>query len=225
MQVALHERTTQAILTLRQREIEAYPLPWRVGPSAGILTTFYAESLAAMTCKFLEPRMPASPVAPFVIARDFRAPRALLWQVQTQAEHLQLWLSPEGFHTIHASMDFRVGGSYHYGIEGPNGLQMWGLQQFLEIAPERKIVHLQSFSDKDRGLARHPMAPTCPAHMHVTATYEDGARGATTYTISWQPHQSDEAGIAAFDGARGGMQAGFAGTFAKLDAYLAKIQA
>jgi uncharacterized protein YndB with AHSA1/START domain len=169
---------------------------------------------------------PATPiVAPFVLTREFRAPRALLWRVQTQAEHLQHWLSPEGFHTIHAEMDFRVGGRYFYGIEGPNGLQMWGMQQFLEIVPERKIVHLQSFSTKDGGLGHHPMAPTWPAYMHVTATYEDSADGGTVYTISWQPHESDAVGIATFDGARTSMQGGFPGTFAKLDAYLQTLQA
>lgn len=163
-------------------------------------------------------------VSPFVITREFRAPRALLWQVQTQAQHMQHWLSPEGFHTIHADMDFRVGGRYHYGLEGPNGLQMWGLQQFLEIVPERKLVHLQSFSTPEGGLGRHPMAPTWPAYMHVTATWEDSANGGTIHTISWQPHESDDVGIATFDGAREGMNAGFAGTFAKLDAYLVKLQ-
>jgi uncharacterized protein YndB with AHSA1/START domain len=163
-------------------------------------------------------------LSPFVITREFRARRALLWQVQTQAQHLQHWLSPEGFHTIHADMDFRVGGRYHYGLEGPNGFQMWGLQQFLEIVPERKVVHLQSFSTSDGGLGRHPMAPAWPAYMHVTATWEDSTSGGTIHTISWQPHESDEAGIATFDGARAGMSAGFAGTFAKLDAYLLKLQ-
>jgi len=164
-------------------------------------------------------------VTPFVIVREFRASRPLLWQVQTQAEHLRHWLSPEGFHTTHADMDFRPGGSYHYGIEGPHGLQMWGLQQFLEIVPERRLVHLQSFSDKDRGLGRHPMAPVWPAYMHVTALLDDVTDVVTRYTLTWQPYESDEAGIAAFDGAREGMQAGFAGTFAKLDAYLARLQA
>lgn len=165
-----------------------------------------------------------SDMAPFVITREFRAPRALLWQVQTQQDHLSQWLSPEGFHTIHANMDFRVGGRYHYGIEGPHGLQMWGLQQFLEIVPEQKIVHLQSFSTPDEGLSRHPMAPTWPAHMHVTAVFEDSPTGGTAYTLSWQPHQSDAVGLSTFDHARAGMQAGFAGTFAKLDAYLIQLQ-
>lgn len=163
-------------------------------------------------------------LCPFVIAREFRAPRALLWQVQTQAQHLQHWLSPEGFHTIHADMDFRVGGRYHYGLEGPNGLQMWGLQQFLEIVPEQKIVHLQSFSTPEGGLGRHPMAPAWPAYMHVTATWEDSANGVTIHTISWRPHESDDLGVSTFDGARAGMSAGFAGTFAKLDAYLIELQ-
>jgi uncharacterized protein YndB with AHSA1/START domain len=162
---------------------------------------------------------------PFVISRRFKAPRGLLWQVQTQAEHLQHWLSPAGFHTIHADMDFRVGGRYHYGIEGPNGLQMWGLQQFLDIVPEQRIVHLQSFSDKDGGLGRHPMAPTWPAYMHVTATYQDSEDGEVDYMLTWQPHDSDEQGVSTFNSAREGMHAGFAGTFAKLDQYLAKLQA
>ena len=171
--------------------------------------------------------MSQAALTPFVIAREFRAPRALLWQVQTQAEHMQHWLSPEGFHTIHADMDFRVGGRYHYGLEGPNGLQMWGLQQFLEIVPETKLVHLQSFSTAEGGLGRHPMAPTWPAYVHVTATWEDSAnngKSSTIHTISWQPHESDDVGIATFDGARDGMHAGFAGTFAKLDAYLLTLQ-
>lgn len=164
-------------------------------------------------------------ISPFVLTREFQAPRDLLWRVQTQAEHLQHWLSPEGFHTIHAEMDFRVGGRYHYGLEGPNGLQMWGLQQFLEIETERRLVYLQSFSDPEGGLARHPMAASWPAYMHVTATYADNSTGGTVYTLAWQPHASDEIGLITFDQARAGMRAGFDGTFAKLDAYLALLQA
>lgn len=164
-------------------------------------------------------------IEPFVVARSFAAARALFWQVVTEARHLQEWLSPEGFHTIHADMDFRVGGRYHYGIEGPQGLQMWGLQQFVEIEPQRRVVHLQSFSTPEGGLGRHPMAPQWPHFMHVTSTLEDHPGGGTDYTIAWLPHETDEAGLATFDQARAGMQAGFAGTFAKLDAYLARLQA
>lgn len=166
-----------------------------------------------------------SNIAPFSISRIFDAPRDLLFKVQTQPEHLARWLSPAGFETIHAAMDFRVGGSYHYGIRGPGGMEMWGKQQYREIVPNEKLVHLQSFSDKDGGLGQHPMSPQWPKYMLATTTFEDAGPGKTKLTITWQPYESDETGNAAFDAARDGMVQGFSGTFDKLATYLAELQA
>lgn len=162
--------------------------------------------------------------APFRISRVLEAPRALVYQVNTEAEHLAKWMGPEGFRAIHAAMDFRVGGTYHYGLEGPGGMQMWGRQVFLEIIPNEKLVLIQSFSDKDGGVTRHPMAVTWPLEMLATTTFEDAGPGQTKLTISWHPYNSDEAGNAAFDGARAGMEKGFGGTLAKLEVYLAQLQ-
>jgi len=122
--------------------------------------------------------------APFIISRDLNAPRKLVYAVQTDPKHLANWLSPEGFKNIHTDMDFRVGGFYHYGLEGPGGMQMWGLQKYLEIVPEEKIVLIQSFSDKDRNLTRHPMAPDWPLEMLATTTFADLGAGKTRLTIS-----------------------------------------
>lgn len=162
---------------------------------------------------------------PFVISHVCRAPRPTVFEVYTQAKHLEQWLSPAGFRTIRADMDFREGGQYFYGIEGPNGLQMWGRQQYLEIVPGERLVHLQSFSTPEGGLGSHPMAPTWPRYMHATTTFEDAPDGGTRVTIAWAPHESDDAGHRTFDAARPGMVQGFGGTFAKLDAYLATLQA
>jgi hypothetical protein len=46
----------------------------------------------------------------------------------------------------------------------------------------------------------------------------------TRITISWRPHNSDEAGIRAFDAGRESMTGGFAGVFKKLEDYLAQLQ-
>lgn len=161
--------------------------------------------------------------APFSISRVFNAPRELVFKVHTDARHLEKWLSPEGFKTIHAAMDFRVGGSYHYGLEGPNGMQMWGKQVFREIVPNERLSLIQSFSDKDGGSARHPMSATWPMEMLATTVFEDSDGGGTKVTITWQPWHSDDIGNATFDAARGGMEQGFGGTFAKLDSYLATL--
>jgi len=163
--------------------------------------------------------------APFTISRLLDAPRQLVYQVNTESQHLAHWLSPAGFHNIHAAMDFRPGGSYHYGLEGPGGMQMWGKQEFREIRLNQSVTCVQSFSDKDGGLARHPMAPEWPAHMLATTSFEDAGPGKTRMTIEWQPHESDDVGNAIFDGARAGMEAGFGGSFAKLESYLAELTA
>ena len=160
----------------------------------------------------------------FSISRDLNAPRALVYEVQTDAKHLANWLSPEGFKTTHADMDFRVGGRYHYCQEGPGGLELWGLQRFREIVPNEKIVLIQSFSDKDGGVTRNPMASEWPLEMLATTTFEDIGRGMTRITISWRPYKSDEAGIRAFDAGRASMTGGFSGVFQKLEAYLAQLQ-
>jgi uncharacterized protein YndB with AHSA1/START domain len=164
-------------------------------------------------------------VAPFVISRVFHAARPLLFEVYTQPDHLAQWLSPEGFHNIHTDMDFRVGGRYHYGIQGPAGMEMWGKQEFLDIAAPERLVHLQSFSTREGGLSTHPMAPTWPKYMHVTTTFEEAEGESTRVTITWLPHESDDIGCQTFDVARPGMEVGFEGTFLKLDAYLQKLQA
>lgn len=163
--------------------------------------------------------------APFTISREFDAPVALLFSVNSDPKHLANWLSPEGFKSIHTDLDFRVGGRYHYGLEGPGGMQMWGLQRYLEIVPGKKIVLIQSFSDKDGGLTRHPMAPAWPLEMLSTTTFEELGPRKSRITISWRPHNSDEAGEKTFDAGRAGMNGGFTGTFKKLEAYLAQLQA
>ena len=161
--------------------------------------------------------------APFTISRVLAAPRELVYQISTEPAHLAKWLSPEGFNNIHAAMDLREGGSYHYGLEGPNGMQMWGKQSFRKIEPNQSLTYLQSFSDKDGGVTRHPMVSTWPLQMLATTTFEDAGPGETRMTISWQPHESDDIGNATFDSARAGMEGGFGGSFAKLESYLAEL--
>lgn len=162
-------------------------------------------------------------VAPFSISRIFNAPCELLFKVNTEVEHLQNWMSPEGFKTIHAAMDFRVGGTYHYGLEGPNGMQMWGKQVFRDIIPDERLTLIQSFSDENGGLARHPMSATWPLEMLAVTTFEKIEDATTKVTITWQPWNSDQEGNATFDAARSGMEQGFGGTFAKLDSYLSTM--
>jgi len=160
---------------------------------------------------------------PFVLTRSFDAPRDLLWKVWTQSEHLGKWFSPKGFKILAARMDFRVGGIYHYGLETPDGKPMWGKWEFREIAAPERIVLIQSFSDENGGLARHPMAPDWPQFMLSTMTF--AAQGnKTKFTLTWTPHKATEVERRTFDAGRASMEMGWGGTMEQLIAYLAKLQ-
>jgi uncharacterized protein YndB with AHSA1/START domain len=166
---------------------------------------------------------PTAP-APFSSSRTVRAPRALVWEVYTQPAHLMKWMGPAETTMLKADMDLRPGGVYHYGMSVGEGLEMWGMQKYLEVVPMEKLVFIQTFSDPDRGLTRHPMAPTWPSEMLAQTQFEDAGPGMTTVTVTWQPYHSDDAGNATFDAARDGMTGGFNGQWENLDRYLATLQ-
>ncbi len=47
-------------------------------------------------------------------------------------------------------MDFRVGGTWHYCMRGPNeGDESWGLATYEEIVPAERIVYTDAFSDAE----------------------------------------------------------------------------
>jgi uncharacterized protein YndB with AHSA1/START domain len=159
--------------------------------------------------------------ADFVISRTFNAPRDLVWQAFTDPERMKEWWGPKGFTVIASKMDFRPGGSYHYGMRAPDGSAMWGKFTYREIVPPSRMVLVNSFSDEAGGITRHPLSPTWPREMLSTFLFvEEGAK--TRLTITWQPLNATAEEIATFDGARASMQQGWGGTLEQLEAYLAK---
>ena len=98
----------------------------------------------------------------FVISRVFDAPRDLVWKALTEPERMKQWWGPKGFTVTASNMDFRVGGTYHYGMKSPTGEPMWGKFRYLEVVPPQRMVMINSFSDEAGGITRHPMAPTWP---------------------------------------------------------------
>jgi len=160
-----------------------------------------------------------SRVKPFVISREFDAPRERVWKAWTDVEQLKQWFSPKGFTVIAAKMDLRPGGSYHYGMRAPNGQEMWGKWVFREVKAPERLVLVNSFSDAAGGMTRHPMAPTWPREMLSTSTFTEKS-GKTTITLEWLPINATPEEIATFEAGRDGMTQGWTGTMEQLIAYL-----
>jgi len=118
-------------------------------------------------------------------------------------------------------MELRPGGSYHYGMRSPDGQEMWGKWVFREIKAPERLVLVNSFSDAQGGITRHPMAPTWPREMLSTTTFAEQG-GKTTLSLEWLPINATPEEIATFEAARAGMTQGWTGTFEQFTDYLKK---
>ena len=158
----------------------------------------------------------------FVLTRVFDAPRELLFKVWTEPEHLKQWFSPKGYIVLAAKMDLRPGGTYHYGMRTADGKEMWGKWIIREIVPPERIVFIDTFSDPQGGLTRHPFAPDWPQQLLSTITFTEH-EGKTTLTVRWATHNATELEQKTFDAGNDSMKMGWGGTMEQLTAHLAKL--
>jgi len=159
----------------------------------------------------------------FVISREFNAPRELVWKAWTDRDHLMEWFGPKGFKMEVATLDLRPGGIFHYCLVTPDGNKMWGKFVYREIVAPEKIVLINSFSDENGNLTRHPMSPTWPQEMLSTTTFTE-ENGRTTITLHWATWNATEEEQKTFDTSHDGMRQGWTGTFDQLEEYLKTAQ-
>jgi uncharacterized protein YndB with AHSA1/START domain len=115
----------------------------------------------------------------FVISRVLDAPRDLVWKCFTDPKHMRQWWGPERFTVVASKMALRVGGTYHYGLQAPNGAPMWGKFVFREIVPPERLDFISSFSDEEGGTTRHPGHKSWPLETREDQPLWKGARRST----------------------------------------------
>jgi uncharacterized protein YndB with AHSA1/START domain len=156
----------------------------------------------------------------FVITRLFDAPRALVWRVWTEADHLIRWWGPKGFERVSCTIDLRPGGLFHYGLKAPDGTAMWGRFVFREIVAPERLVFIVSFADARANVVRHPWSQSWPLETLSVVTFEDEC-GKTRITVRWTPHEASALERKTFFDGRDSMSQGWTGTFDELAGYLA----
>jgi uncharacterized protein YndB with AHSA1/START domain len=119
-------------------------------------------------------------------------------------------------------LDLRVGGIYHYGMKTPDGATMWGKFVYREIAPPQRLVFVNSFSDENGGITRHPGSATWPLQLLSTFTFEALPGGKTKFTVTWRTLDATAEEQNTFDTMHDSMQQGWSGTMDQLDAYMAR---
>lgn len=161
--------------------------------------------------------------APFTLTRVFRAPRELVVKAWTEREQLAKWFGPKGTRIVKSSLDLRVGGTYHYGMQSPDGSVMWGRWKFEELALPERMVFLSSFSNEQGEVARAPFFDgVWPLETHSTVTFSEhaGIGKGTVVRLAWVPLRATAEELAQFASMHDSMRGGWSGTFDQLDEHL-----
>lgn len=188
-----------------------------------VVREFGAIEGGRQTLERLGEHLAARRGAPFVITREFAAPRALVWSAWTELDRLKAWFGPKGFTMPFAQLDFRPGGMFLYNLNGPNGAALWGRFLYREIVPQTKLVWVNSFSDPAGGITRHPFTTDpWPLQLLTVVTFEEN-RDRTLVTLKWWPLDASEAEQRVFDGNHASMQGGWGGTMEQCTAYLGAL--
>ena len=82
------------------------------------------------------------------IRRRFHAPRLLAWRAHSEPALLDQWWAPRPYRAETVTMDFRVGGHWHYAMVGPGGERHFGRMDYVDIEPEHHIVADDVFADE-----------------------------------------------------------------------------
>jgi uncharacterized protein YndB with AHSA1/START domain len=73
--------------------------------------------------------------------RLFHAPRALMWKMWTEPQHIAQWWGPKGFTNTTKSMDVQPGGAWEHVMHGPDGRDFPNLVRYIEIKAPELIVY------------------------------------------------------------------------------------
>ena len=132
------------------------------------------------------------------IARDFHAPRQLVFDAFTKPELVRRWLlGPDGWSMPVCEIDLRVGGTYRYvwRKDGVKDMGMGGV--FREVAAPDRLVATEKFDD-----SWYPGGA-----LNTTTFVEDGAITRTKITVLYESKEARD--VASRSGMERGMAAGY----------------
>ena len=142
------------------------------------------------------------------MTRVFDAPRDLVFEAHTSAEHMSKWWGPRKYEVISAHYDFRPGGKWRIVHRGPDGDEHGFRGEFREIAPPERIVWTFEYEGAPGQIAVEAMTLT-----------EEGGRTKITVVSDAGSKEARDAVL------ESGMQEGAAETYERLEEYLQTLGA
>lgn len=75
------------------------------------------------------------------LTRLLDAPLKTVWEAWTDPEQVAKWWGPRGFTLTTHSKDFRPGGTWHYTMHGPDGVDYPNTTKYLEVEEYSRLVY------------------------------------------------------------------------------------
>jgi uncharacterized protein YndB with AHSA1/START domain len=116
-----------------------------------------------------------------VMTRLFDAPRSVVFDAWTKAEHVAHWWDPSGVPLSVCEIDLRPNGAFRWVNRGPNGVEYPFTGTYREImAPERLVFTARTFQSS-------------PESVATLIFIEDGGKTKLTMTIECQSIEDRDA--------------------------------
>jgi uncharacterized protein YndB with AHSA1/START domain len=146
-----------------------------------------------------------------VISRAFKTTPEIIYRAWTDPELVKRWWAPRalGVSMVSCEADVKVGGTYRYVLQNPDGGQIAFSGQYVEIIPGRRVVYTQIFE---------PMAEAGSAELTVTFA----AEGHRTLVVSTETYPSAEVRDIVMSS---GMEEGMRDTMNQLDELVLQLSA
>lgn len=164
----------------------------------------------------------------FILEREFKAPRDLVWKAWTDKELLARWYGPNVETVIH-ELDVRPGGLWknEMRMKGKDDSPMsdFSLMTFIEVDEQETITLELSSTDANWTPCPSPMMPNWPQHFFIEFDFADGNNGTTIVTLTQRPMNATEEEIATFAGMIEHMGSGWGSGFNIIEEILAELQA
>lgn len=148
----------------------------------------------------------------FMMERVFDAPRELVFDAFSKAEHLKHWWGPKDWTLPVCTIDFRPGGVWHYCMKSPDGqYEAWGKAVYQEIVRPERIVYTDYFSDAEGNINED-----LPQTVGTVEFIEQGGKTKVAMRAEYPTHEDLQKVLDM------GMEEGIRQTWDRLAAHLAK---
>ena len=122
--------------------------------------------------------------------RVFKASPERLFRAWTEPDAIKRWFGPEGYHTVSAEVDLRVGGKYRFGTQDSDGAVYYISGTYREIQRPSKLVFTWVWAYEISN----------PNEEIMLVTVEFAAHGDTTRVLLTHEHVADQQSLQGHQG-------------------------